>query len=241
MTPAVPRISVLVGAVLALAACGNPASPSASLEASATSEEASQPPNVLAVICAPAQKPFDPNDIDLTGAWAGDDGGIYYLRQVESVLWWNGMSGREGGPLDLGRDWNNVGRGVINGLQIDVEWSDVPRGEFLNNGSLILTIEDDGKGNIQIVKELDEEDNFGNNLWTPCSPVELQVANYVQTYGGQATQFGVILTLRNCDVLAELESDVTTTLDTEDAGSPEWRAALGYSNAINERQLALDC
>lgn len=30
------------------------------------------------------------------------------------------MSERDGGPLRLGRDWNNVARGEINGLVIDV-------------------------------------------------------------------------------------------------------------------------
>jgi hypothetical protein len=186
-------------------------------------------------------KPFDPTAMDLTGAWAGDDGGIYYLRQLGSVLWWNGMSTREGNPFDLGREWNNVGRGVINGLEIDVEWSDVPRSESAGYGTLHLSIQDDGTGNIQIVKRPAEEDNFGNFVWTPCSTVELEVAHYLQTYGGEARQYAVILTLRQCDDLAELERDVTTTLDTGVAGSPEFRTALGYSNAINERQLALDC
>jgi hypothetical protein len=165
-----PRISVLLGAMLALAACGTTPSPAAtSVQASASEEQASQTPAV-AVSCELAPIPFDPNDIDLTGAWAGDDGGIYYLRGLGSVVWWNGMSGRDGSPSDLGRDWNNVGRGVINGLQIEIEWSDVPRGEILGNGTLILNIEDDGTGNIQIVKFSETGTGFGNSVWTPCTP-----------------------------------------------------------------------
>lgn len=238
MTLAIPRVSVLLGAILSLAACGTSTSPSASVQPSATTEPQSRPPDVLAVVCALAPKPFDPSDIDLTGAWAGDDGGIYYLRQLGSVVWWNGMSGREGSPLDLGRDWNNVGRGVINGLEIDVEWSDVPRGQMLNNGTLVLNIQDDGTGNIQIV---DVGGDFGNEVWTPCSPVELQVADYVRTYGGDVQQYADILTLDACDDLAILKTSVTTSLNAADAGSPEFRTALGYSNAIGERQLALDC
>lgn len=234
-----PRASVLLGAILALAACGTTAPSSTTAQASATAEQASQPAAV-AVVCDIASKRFDPSDIDLTGAWAGDDGGIYYLRQIGSVVWWNGMSGREGSPLDLGRDWNNVGRGVINGLQIDVEWSDVPRGEIFGNGTLILNIQEFGTGNIQIVRD-SETGGFGNDVWRPCAPVERQVAEYVQAYGGEASQYEVILTLDACDDLAALKNTVTTTLDTTDAGSPEFRAALGYSNAISERQLALDC
>jgi hypothetical protein len=240
MPPAVPRISALLGAILALAACGTTASPSASVQTSAVTEPASQPPDFLAVVCAFQPKAFDPNDIDLTGAWAGDDGGVYYLRQLGSVVWWNGMSGREGSPLDLGRDWNNVGRGVINGLQIDVEWSDLPRGPIYGAGSLVLSIQDDGTGNIQILR-VDNNEGFGNSVWTPCSPVELQVADYVRTYGGDVHQFADILSYYACDDLAELKGDVTTTLNTADAGSAEFRAALGYSNAIKERELVLDC
>jgi len=240
MTPAVPRVSALLGAILALAACGTAASPSASVQASASNEPVSQPPELLAVVCQPAPKAFDPSNLDLTGAWAGDDGGIYYLRQLGSVVWWNGMSGRDASPLDLGREWNNVGRGVINGLQIDVEWSDVPRSESLGNGTLILNIEDDGTGNIQIVLDSQAGD-FGNRLWTPCSPIELQVADYLRTYGGDVVRYTNILTLEGCDGLAVLKTSVTTTLNTADAGSPEFQAALGYSNAISERQLALDC
>lgn len=234
-----PRILMLLGAMLVLAACGTPVSPAASVQASATSEQPSQDAAV-AVICALAPRPLDPNNIDLTGAWAGDDGGVYYLRQLGTVVWWNGMSGRDGNALDLGREWNNVGRGVINGLQIDVEWSDVPRGQYLNNGTMVLTIEDDGTGNIQIVVSGDTGD-FGNNVWTPCEPVELQVTEYVRTYGGATSQYGIIMTLQACEDLADLESSVTIDLDTGDAGSPEWRAALGYHNAINERQSILDC
>jgi hypothetical protein len=240
MTPTVPRVSALLGAILALAACGTTASPSASVQASATNEPVSQPPELLAVVCQPAPRAYDPSNLDLTGAWAGDDGGIYYLRQLGSVVWWNGMSGRDASPLDLGREWNNVGRGAISGLQIDVEWSDVPRSESLGDGNMILNIQDDGTGNIEIAM-VSQEGDFGNRVWTPCAPVEFQVADYLRTYGGDVVRYANILTLEGCDGLAVLKTSVTTTLNTADAGSPEFQAALGYSNAIGERQLALGC
>jgi hypothetical protein len=244
MTPAVPRISALLGSILALAACGITASPSTSAQASATNEAVSQAPEIPAVLCEPAPIPFDPTDFDLTGAWAGDDGGIYYLRQLESVVWWNGMSGRDRSPLDLGRDWNNVARGVITGLQIDVEGSDVARGGALGNGKLVLKVQADGKGNIQIVKVGDEwgaGNEFGSTVWTPCSPVELQVADYVGTYGGSVPQYVDILAVQACDDLAAMKDKVTAPLHTAEAGSPEFRAALGYSNAISDRELELNC
>lgn len=236
----ITRITALLGATLALAACGTTATPSTTLQASATTEPASQPSDVPAVVCAIAPKPFDPSDIDLTGAWAGANGGILYLRQLGSVVWWNGMSEREGSPLHLGREWNNVGRGVIDGLHIVAEHADVPRGEALEHGTQISNIEDDGKGNIQLV-ELSVVEGYSDHVWTPCWPVEQQVAAYVEAYGGDPSQYADILTSDACDGLADLEDAVTTTLDTADAGSPEFRAALGYSNAIDERQLVLDC
>lgn len=240
MTRAVPRISVLFGAILALVACGTTTSPSASVQASATIGPASGEPDLLAVICAPAPKPFDPSDIDLTGAWAGDDDGIYYLRQLGSVVWWNGMSEREGSPMDLGRVWNNVGRGEVDGLQIDAEWADVPRSQDTGQGTLQLGIQDDGTGNVEIVT-VNQTGDFGNRVWTPCLPVELRVAELFETYGGDIDEYADILTLEACDDLADLKETVTTTLDTAAAGSSEFRAALGHSHAISERQLALDC
>jgi hypothetical protein len=238
VTPTVPPISALLGSILALAACA--ASPSTSPQASATNEAASQPPELLAVVCEPAPAPFKPTDFDLTGAWAGDDGGIYYFRQLGSVVWWNGMSGRGVSPLELGRDWNNVARGVIKGLQIDVDGSDVSRGGARNNGTMVLKIQADAKGNIEIVKIVDNWD-FGNIVWTPCRPVELQVADYVGKYGGSVRQYVDILALDACDKLAARKGTVTSTMNTQEAGSPEFRASLGYSNAISDRELELNC
>ena len=117
-----------------------------------------------------AEKPFDPEQVDLTGPWTGDDGGIYYLRQLESVLWWSGMSGRDGPPEELGRGWNNVARGEIDGLKISVEYADVPRGGNLGSGTLTLTIQADETGNIQMVKDTESPAGFGSSVWTPCTP-----------------------------------------------------------------------
>ena len=179
------RLPVLLGAMLVLTACGTPKPSATTVAASAGGGPASQAavPSVshtvaaspsssaaVAASCEQAPKPFDANHVDLTGAWAGDDDGIYYLRQLGSVVWWNGMSGRAGSPSGLGRDFNNVGRGQIKGLKIDVEWADVPRGEILGNGTLSLSIEDDGTGNIKIVQVSQTGTGFGNNVWTPCTP-----------------------------------------------------------------------
>jgi hypothetical protein len=192
-------------------------------------------------MCVPAPTPFKKSGFDLTGAWAGEDGGIYYLRQLGSVVWWNGMAGRDRSPSELGRDWNNVARGVIKGLQIDVETSDVPRGGALFQSTLVLNIQDDGAGNIEIVKTREVEGGFGNSVWTPCRPVEQQVADYLAKYGGTLREYVDILALDACERLAGVKDTVTSTMNTQEAGSLEFRASLGYLNATSDREVELNC
>ena len=124
----------------------------------------------MAVQCDKSPLPFDPKKVDLNGVWSGDDGGVYYVRQVDSVIWWNGMSGRERTPSDLGRGWNNVGRGEINALKVEMEWADVPRGDPYGIGTLSLSVIDDGTGNVQIRKDSETGTGFENVVWTPCTP-----------------------------------------------------------------------
>jgi hypothetical protein len=50
-----------------------------------------------------------------------------------------------------------------------------------------------------------------------------------------------ILGLDACDKLAEVKNTVTSTMNTQEAGSPELRASLDYSNAISDRELELNC
>jgi hypothetical protein len=122
--------------------------------------------------CAPAPLKFDPaGKIDLTGAWAADDGGIYYVRQLGNVIWWNGMSQRDEPPGSLGRNWNNVGRGEIkDDLTIVAEWADVPRGMVDGQGMVTFKIGADGAGNIQVTKVSDTGSGRGDTKWSRCQP-----------------------------------------------------------------------
>jgi hypothetical protein len=126
----------------------------------------------VAAACVPKKTPFNAKNIDLTGPWAGDDFGVYYLRQLGDVVWWNGMSDRDGPPNELGRAWNNVGRGELNSdMTMSVEWADVPRGQILGGGTLAVKVGPDGAGNIQIVKTAETAGTgFGNTVWVPCAP-----------------------------------------------------------------------
>ena len=73
---------------------------------------------------------------ELTGAWAADDAGTYYLRQLGDHLWWLGMS------RDRGRTFANVFSGQLTrtdaGLSLSGEWADVPLGFIQNDGALNL-------------------------------------------------------------------------------------------------------
>jgi hypothetical protein len=122
--------------------------------------------------CVPRPVKFDPAAaIDLTGAWAGDDEGIYYVRQLDNVIWWNGMSQRDEAPGSLGRFWNNVGRGEIrDDLTIAAEWADVPRGQTPGYGTVNFRIGADASGNIQITKTSETGSGRGDTRWTRCEP-----------------------------------------------------------------------
>jgi hypothetical protein len=168
---------IAVVILVAASGCGSAAGPTAQASTSppvaapAASIKMATPSPEIAAPCAPAARKFDAKKVELTGAWAGDDGGIYYLRQLGSVVWWNGMSSRADPPRALGREWHNVGRGEIKSdLTIAVDWADVPRGEILGHGTLTLKIGDDGTGNIRIDKTAETGTGFGNSKWTPCSP-----------------------------------------------------------------------
>ena len=122
--------------------------------------------------CVPTPAKFDPAaEIDLTGAWAGDDGGIYYVRQLGTVIWWNGMSSRNDPPGALGRDWNNVGRGEIkDDLTIAAEWADVPRGGADGYGTVNFKIGADPAGDLQVVKTSETGTGRGDTIWSRCEP-----------------------------------------------------------------------
>jgi hypothetical protein len=162
------RMLAVVGGAMLVAACGSAtASPSG---AAASAGSSAVPTPAVAAACDKTAKAFDAAKIDLTGAWSGDDDGIYYLRQVGAILWWNGMSGRAGTPERLGREWNNVARGEIKGVSVLVDWADMPRGQIQDGGTMTLKIEDDGTGNVEIVKVNETSGDFGNTRWKPCKP-----------------------------------------------------------------------
>ncbi len=79
----------------------------------------------------------------LTGVWQASDGGTYYLKQIGTNVWWNGMSGGNDG-----RSFSNVFHGEIKYLpsqggttpRVIGEWVDLPRGTSTGSGTLDLRI-----------------------------------------------------------------------------------------------------
>ena len=81
------------------------------------------------------QAPFN-----LTGAWAADDGAIYYIRHlIDNSIWWAGL---HNSGFHLGVRFTNVFRGVVNPENRIMEglWADLPRGRILQQGRLSLNI-----------------------------------------------------------------------------------------------------
>ena len=54
----------------------------------------------------------DWRQIDLSGTWSGNDGGRYFRKQIDSCVWWSGLSDFEG--QGLGDEWIMTFRGTLN-------------------------------------------------------------------------------------------------------------------------------
>ncbi len=96
-----------------------------------------------------------PTSIDLTGVWNCDDGGMYYISQFGTTVWWYG----EKDPNTP--DWSNVMRGTISGNTIKADWTDVPKGSVMQHGMLMLQIQ----SNNQIVA-VSKTGGFSGSVWT---------------------------------------------------------------------------
>jgi hypothetical protein len=170
-------------AMIAIAGCSTVASPKESPAASASvaptqlflpTERRSSPtptPEVAVTCQSDHTVRFDKANLDLTGAWAADDGGIVYVRELASVVWWVELSGRDDGSTDLGRGFTNVGHGVLGkNLILTAQWADVPRGSTYGAADVRYLVGSDPAGNLQITKIYDPYHSRDDTTWTPCYP-----------------------------------------------------------------------
>ena len=92
---------------------------------------------------------------DLTGAWNCDDGGMYYIRQFGTTVWWYGEHSSNN------PDWSNIMHGTISGSTINADWTDVPKGSIMQYGVLTLQIQ----SNNRIVAS-SKTGGFAGSVWT---------------------------------------------------------------------------
>ena len=122
----------------------------------------------LAVIGCAGGDPTDEGE--LTGAWAGNDSAVYYVRQVGGCVWWFGTEVRD---IELGptsqRGFANVASGRIVGSQVDIEWVDVPLGYTVNGGGLTF-IYDEERGELTLAEQRGGRLPFGGTVLTRIQP-----------------------------------------------------------------------
>ncbi|MBN3894304.1 MAG: hypothetical protein HWQ41_03220 [Nostoc sp. NOS(2021)] len=93
-------------------------------------------------------------NFDLNGVWRSNDGGVYYVRQINNQLWWYGESAGI---------YTNVFQGTIIGNAVIGQWVDVPKGINRNAGSLSILI----ISNNQFVQStLQSQSGFYPTQWT---------------------------------------------------------------------------
>lgn len=157
---------------LAVAGCGSDApiasAPAGTPTATPSATGSGMAMTDLSVIGCAADDPADEGE--LTGAWAGNDSGTYYIRQVGDCVWWFGTEVRDValGPTSQ-RGFANVATGRITGTQVDLEWADVPLGDTVNGGGLTF-IYDAANDQLRLVEQRGGRQPFGGTVLTRIQP-----------------------------------------------------------------------
>ena len=158
------RVFIALVLTLLLAACGD-AEPSPST--ASPNADPSPTSDLGAIACATD----DPEGVgELTGAWSGSGGGVYYIRQVGDCVWWFGTELEDIEPGGTGQPgFANVASGRVYGLRIEVEYVDLPVGDILGGGGLTWVYD---RPNSQLV--LTEQRGvwipFGDSVLTRIEP-----------------------------------------------------------------------
>lgn len=92
----------------------------------------------------------------MDGVFSGG-GGNYYIRQLlgNEILWY-------GEEVAVSPTWSNVAHGIIKGNIITVKWADVPKGEIMQSGSLVIRI--DSNDELVLLEQTGEF--FATDVWT---------------------------------------------------------------------------
>lgn len=162
------QMCVVLLLALALGGCGSdapsPSTPAGSATATPSAAGSVMAMTDLSVVGCAADDPTDEGE--LTGAWAGNDTGVYYIRQVGDCVWWFATEVRD---IELGptsqRGFANVASGRIVGTQVDLEWVDVPLGYTVNGGGLTF-IYDEERGELTLAEQRGGRLPFGGTVLT---------------------------------------------------------------------------
>jgi hypothetical protein len=121
---------------------------------------------------APIQKATFMPSLDLTGIYTAKPNGIYYVRQLGNQIYWYGEEKSQSFPPF----WSNVAIGNLNGNTINANWVDIPKGQTMNSGTVVLDAsqqqgmtvlnvqqETGGFGTVQMIRF----DNSGTGILPP--------------------------------------------------------------------------
>jgi hypothetical protein len=105
-------------------------------------------------------------NLDLTGVWSCDDTGTYYIRQIGNKVWWDGD---EDNPS---LNWANVAYGTVSGNTVKLDYADVPEGDAVGYGTLILDIISNDE-----LKAREKPESFGGSRWVRSSKSEPPISS----------------------------------------------------------------
>ena len=93
--------------------------------------------------------------VNISGRWQGNDGGIYYLRQLGNEVWWYGEYSA------TNPNWSNVFKGKLQGNQLVGQWADVPKGSILQSGEMVIEVTSNNT-----LRAISKTGGFGGSEWT---------------------------------------------------------------------------
>ena len=102
----------------------------------------------------------EPVTYNIEGIFSCDWNGKYYVRQIGNEVLWFGEDD------NVTPNWSNVAHGTINGNMINIIWGDVPKGNVMQHGKLVIKI----NSNDNFEKLSQEGDFLGSTIWTRYSP-----------------------------------------------------------------------
>jgi hypothetical protein len=108
---------------------------------------------------------------NLTGGWFGNDGGFYYIREIDETVWIFGEHPK--------RNWANLFKGTKSGNTISGEWVDLPKGKTAGKGTLELEVGTPSRS----LRRLNESGNY------PSSALFKVIGDYAPGEAGFDSDF----------------------------------------------------